>query len=379
MKLLARVRYGDVHWGPLLIALVLTACGVAFVYSACIDPASSSGWSRESTMQVMWWCLSLFACFVCAHVPPGTWRMLAIPSLIVAIFVQLFLIAAAGTPLAPRINGQANWLVLGPLRIQPSEFTKIATILTLAAIAGTHGTDVRRFTWSAMLLIIGLCPAVLLAKEDLGSAITFLPMLLGLLIFAGASLTLIASLVVCGLGTIFIGVMQLDRDGYMWKRIQAWLDPESYALSQGFQSLRALRSIGSGQFSGKGYGVGDQNLLGWVPEKHTDMIFAVIGEETGFVGSSMVVIGFLAFGLIGLWAAMSCRDRFGRFFIGAFTCLVMGQAAVNLAVVLGLMPVTGVTLPFFSYGGSSLLGLYIGLGICLACTTAKQHGFTVRK
>ena len=143
--------------------------------------------------------------------------------------------------------------------------------------------------------------------------------------------------------------------------------------SEGFQTLRSLRSIGSGQWVGKGYGVGDQNLLGWLPEKHTDMIFAVIGEELGFLGSVMVPVLFLLFGFAGLFAAVRCPAPYGRLVITGFTCLVIGQASVNLLVVMGLMPVTGITLPFYSYGGSSLLGTYAGLGLVAAASVARTR------
>jgi cell division protein FtsW (lipid II flippase) len=201
-------------------------------------------------------------------------------------------------------------------------------------------------------------------------------MLGGMLILAGASLRLISVGALLGIAGAVIGAMFLPRTGpkaYLWKRVQAYLDPESLSLHEGFQSIRALRSIGSGEFLGKGYGLGDQNQLGWLPEKHTDMIFAVLAEETGFLGSVLVVLGFLAFCWTGLWAANRARGDFARLVLGGFVCLICGQAAVNLAVVLKLMPVTGVTLPFFSYGGSSLLGCWLGLGVAVACSQARAQ------
>jgi rod shape determining protein RodA len=313
------------------------------------------------------------------HVPAKTWQGLAFAGYGICLLVQLAMMVLAGTPLVPHINGQANWLAIGPLRLQPSEFTKIAVLLAAARLVTLPTANLRHPSWLlGTLALIGL-PTVIIAKEDLGTALTFLPLTIGILILGGVALRVLTGLMVGGIGVIALGIAAMPKEGpkaYQWKRIQAWLEPDRFALTEGFQSIRALRSVGSGQFTGKGYGVGDQNLLGWVPEKHTDMIFAVVGEETGFVGSVGVVLCFLAFGLVGLWAAMSSRDRFGRVVIGGFTALVLGQATINLAVVLGLMPVTGVTLPFFSYGGSSLLGLYLGLGICLSCTTAKTHHFS---
>lgn len=382
MQLIGAVAYRDVHWGPLIMALLLTGMGLAMVISATMDPSVAGGWGREATMQMLWWGLSLLVCLLCLHIPPGTWNALALPIALAALGLQLFVLVAAGSAIVPYINGQANWIVLGPLRLQPGEFMKVATLLAIAKVASESQADLTKPSWLTAVILVWLAPIVLLAKEDLGTALPMIPMLLGVLILAGASLRLIAGLSIAGLITAALGVVAILTSGtqsYMARRIWAWLKPEDYVLAEAFQSLRALRSIGSGQWFGKGYGLGDQNLLGWVPEKHTDMIFSVVGEELGFIGSVIILFVFLAFGMVTLLAAMAARDRFGRLVIGGFACLIMGQTAINLAVVLGLMPVTGVTLPFFSYGGSSLLATYIGIGICLSCTTAKTHHFSKRQ
>ena len=230
------------------------------------------------------------------------------------------------------------------------------------------GVQAERLIVVFVALALAGVPSILLAKEDLGSALTFLPMVLGMLVLAGMRFWHIGILFIGFVGVLAAGVAMLPKEGpksYQWRRIQAWLNPDQYALTEAFQTIRSLRSIGSGQWSGKGYAQGDQNLLGWLPEKHTDMIYAVIGEEVGFVGSAVVLLLYLCFGWAGLYAAAVTRDRFARNLIVGFTCLVMGQTAINLAVVLGLMPVTGITLPFISYGGSSLLALFIGVGLCL--------------
>ena len=171
----------------------------------------------------------------------------------------------------------------------------------------------------------------------------------------------------------------LPRSGpksYQYKRIQAWLNPDDYALTEGYQTARSMRSIGSGQLVGKGYLEGDQNRLGWLPEKHTDLIFAVVGEEVGFLGSTLVLALFLAFAWVGLHTAAICRDPCGRALIIGFVCLIIGQCSINLAVAMGMMPVTGITLPFFSYGGSSLLACHLGLGICLSAALAPRREST---
>jgi len=168
---------------------------------------------------------------------------------------------------------------------------------------------------------------------------------------------------------IGIGVANLPKEGpkaYQYMRIQAWLHPEAHALTEGYQTLRSTRSIGSGRFTGKGWAQGDHNRLGWLPEKDTDMIFAVVGEEWGFLGTATAMVLFLGFSWSCLYAAALARDPFGRLFGVGFVCLVIGSMAINIAVATGLMPVTGIALPFFSYGGSHLLCTYLGLGILLS-------------
>ncbi|TVR13925.1 MAG: hypothetical protein EA401_05595 [Planctomycetota bacterium] len=381
MQLLTAVRYREVHWGLLVMSLILTSIGIAFVFSACIDPSSASGWSREATMQTVWLGISLIACGMCLHVPPSAWYHLTLPIACMALALQMVVIVAGGTSLVPVINGRTSWIVLGPLRLQPDEFVKIATILAVARVAGDATANLRQWRWIIAVCLVWMVPTAPILSNNLGNALPLIPMLVGVLLLAGARLRVVAGLCAAGMVTLFLAVLALPQEGprsYMYRRIQAWLNPEDYVLAEAFQTLRSIRSVGSGQWFGKGYGMGDQNLLGSVPEKHTDMIFSVVGEETGFVGSSLVILLFLTWALVGLWATMAARDRFARLFIGAFTCMIMGQVALNLAVVLGMMPVTGVTLPFFSYGGSSLLATYIGVGICLSCTTAKMHHFSKR-
>lgn len=366
-----RPRYADVSWGLLALAVIMTAFGLSAVVSATWDP--SGGWGRLGRQQLAWWLLGLLACAICMHVPLSLWRRLALPAFAGMLLVKLFMVLAAGTPVVPLINGEHNWIVLGPLRIQPSEFYKLAVLLTIASLLSDRRLDVRRFDHCLLILAIGVIPMLMLAAEDFGSSLTFGPMIVGSLIFAGMSLRHLLALSSAAAAGGLAMVASLPRSGYQWRRIQAWLDPESFALSEGYQTIRALRSVGSGQWTGKGYGLGDQNVLGWLPENHTDMIFAVIAEELGFLGAVLVPLLFLAFGLTGMAAAARCRDPFGAGVLAGFICLIMGQTTINLLVVLGLMPVTGVPLPFFSYGGSSLLATWSALGICLSASAAKQQ------
>ena len=397
MALIQRISYAEVPWGWLALTVALTTMGAAFVISACYDPGAAFGLGEEARKQLTWWMVSLIACFTAMHVPFANWRQWAVPLFLGGMALELFMLVAAGTVIVPVIKGQANWLVLGPLRVQPVEFIKLATLLGCARLITNPDFQVTRLLHLAGGIGLAAAPSVLFARSDLGSALTFPPMIFGMLLAMGMRLMHFAvitiSCLILGFSSFKILTMEaaegsrvrqiqeslLPRTGaksYQYKRIQAWLNPDDYALTEGYQTSRSMRSIGSGQLVGKGYLEGDQNRLGWLPEKHTDLIFAVVGEEVGFLGSTLVLALFLAFAWVGLHTAAMCRDPCGRALIIGFVCLIIGQCSINLAVAMGMMPVTGITLPFFSYGGSSLLACHLGLGICLSAALAPRREST---
>jgi cell division protein FtsW (lipid II flippase) len=337
------------------------------------------------------------ACLVALHVPFATWRTIAVPLFLAALGLELFMLVAAGTSVVPIIKGQANWLVLGPLRLQPVEFIKLATLLVCARLVSSPDFQPARILHLAGALALAAVPSAMLVRSDLGSSLTFPPMILGMLLAMGMrmlhAVVIAFTCFVLIVGSVTLATVDapegssirkvqetvLPRTGpksYQYKRIMAWLNPDDYALTEGYQTARSVRSIGSGQFFGKGYLEGDQNRLGWLPEKHTDLIFAVVGEEVGFLGSALVLALLLAFAWVGLHTAATCRDPCGRALIVGYVCLIVGQSSINLAVAMGMMPVTGVTLPFFSYGGSSLLACHLGLGISLSAAIAPRREST---
>jgi rod shape determining protein RodA len=360
-------------WGFLLCATLLTACGVTMVISATASE-SNPGLANEARAQVQWWLIACATGVAAWRVPFSWWKELAIPGYCAALLVILGMTALAGTALVPPIKGQCNWIVLGPVRVQPVEFVKLAALLATARLMTAPGFDARNFGHVILALVVAGLPALLLAKEDLGSALTFVPLAFGILLVAGLRLRHLALLASGTLLVASLGVMALPKEGpksYQYKRIQAWLHPDDYALTEGYQTARSVSAIGSGQVLGKGWGQGDQNRLGMIPEKHTDLIFAVTGEEMGFAGGLAVLALFATFAWTGLANASSARDTAGRYVIVGYVSLVVGQAGINLAVATGLMPVTGVTLPFFSYGGSSLLGMWLGLGFAMSAAVER--------
>jgi cell division protein FtsW len=186
-------------------------------------------------------------------------------------------------------------------------------------------------------------------------------MLLAILLVAGVPLRLLTAVSILAAGA---GLVAIWAEPYRRARVFSFLDPWSDAENSGFQIIQALIGIGSGGWTGVGLGEGPQKAL-YLPEAHTDMIFAVVGEELGLLGSVAVIGAFAAFGYAGFRIALRCRDPFGKLLAAGLTSLVCGQAAINLAAVLGIAPLTGIPLPFVSYGGSSLVVLLAAVGILL--------------
>ena len=358
-----------------LAAAALTCAGIALVASATADPANGILFGAAAKAQVLWWAVSVAVSLVAARIPFAWWKELAVPGYIASLLVILAMGVLAGSSLMPPIKGQCNWIVLGPFRIQPVEFIKLATLMATALLISSPGFEARRLGHVCLGLVVAALPAAMLAREDLGSALTFPPMAFGMLMAAGMRGRDFTLLMVGGLAVITLGISRLPQEGakaYQYRRIQAWLHPEAYALTEGYQTARSVSAIGSGQYVGKGWSQGDQNRLGLIPEKHTDLISAVAGEEFGLIGMFVLCAGYVTFAWLGLGLAGTARDPCGRLIIVGFVCLLGGQAAINLSVATGLLPVTGITLPFLSYGGSSLLATWLGLGIARSAGRATQ-------
>ena len=303
-------------WMLIIVAFLLNLIGVAFVYSASLEV----GWQPErvAVMQVVWLCLSLITAAMVSLIKIEFWRNIAPAAYAAIFFIQAGMVILAGTGLVPTIKGAHNWIALGSIRIQPSEFYKIATLLMVAWLVALR-LDARNPKHALLIAGVGMVPAILIAKEDLGSALTFGPMVFGMLIAAGMSLRLIAGLGAVGTAGVLSVIPLLPREGYQARRLAAWLRPEEYALTEGFQTMRALRSIGSGQWKGKGFAAGEQNQLGWLPEQHTDMIFAVIGEETGLLGCTAVLVLCVLLVAAGLIQAGRTPNPFARMILVGFT------------------------------------------------------------
>ena len=276
--------------------------------------------------------------------------------------LAVVLLVAVLTRAGHAAGGAARWISLGPIHVQPAEYTKLALVLWLAYSLAKKGEQVRGFSVGFVphvivcVILIGLC----MKQPDFGSAIVVAVLTFSLLLVAGARIGYI------GLST-FIGLVggyfALRHKVYRWNRRMAWMDLEHHRGDTGYQAYQSLIAIGSGEKTGMGLGHGYQTL--YLPEAHTDFIGAVVGEEFGFVGLAVLVILYVTLFVRGLRAAFRAPDDYGTFIAYGISVLFAFQAAFNLSVILAIAPTKGLTLPFVSFGGSSLIVCCAAAGIVL--------------
>jgi cell division protein FtsW len=278
------------------------------------------------------------------------------------LLVVSFAACAAVLVVAPPINGAQRWFVFGPVSVQPAELAKLAVCVWACAVLSRRPAPK---TLGELMKPVGLvvCAfgALIVVEPDLGTTITLFLMVGGILIVSGIPVRLLVLATTLAAGG---GLLAIWMEPYRRERVFSFLDPWKDAQGAGFQNVQAIIGMGSGGITGEGLGQGIQKV-NFLPEAHTDMIFAVVGEELGFVGSALLIAAFALFAWAGFNVALRCRDPFGKRLAAGVTTLVCGQAAVNLAAVLGMAPLTGIPLPFVSYGGSSLLVLLSAVGVLL--------------
>ena len=259
-------------------------------------------------------------------------------------------------------GGAARWISIGPVHIQPAEVTKLALVLWLAYSLAKKGEQVRGFSVGFVphLIVAGVLVALCMKQPDFGSAIVVGFLTLSLLFVAGARIGYIFFAFIAAAG---LGAAALRMKEYRWNRLMAWMDLEHHRSDTGYQAYQSLIAIGSGEKSGLGLGHGYQTL--YLPEAHTDFIGAIVGEELGFVGMFVLVSLYVALFVRGLRAAFRAPDDYGTFIAYGISALFAFQAIFNMSVILAIAPTKGLTLPFVSFGGSSLLVCCAAAGILL--------------
>ncbi len=276
--------------------------------------------------------------------------------------LAVVLLVAVLTRAGHAAGGAARWISIGPVHVQPAEYTKLALVLWLAYSLAKKGEQVRGFSVGFVphvivsVILIALC----MKQPDFGSAIVVAVLTFSLLLVAGARIGYIG---LSGLIAIVGGYFALRHKEYRWNRLMAWMDLEHHRGDTGYQAYQSLIAIGSGEKSGMGLGHGYQTL--YLPEAHTDFIGAVVGEEFGFVGLAVLVALYATLFIRGLRAAFRAPDDYGTFIAYGISVLFAFQATFNLSVILAIAPTKGLTLPFVSFGGSSLMVCCAAAGILL--------------
>ena len=365
-----RGAVGDSGW-MLLGAVVAMLCvtGLMMVLSASSVEAlrSYGGAWVFFERQAVWVLVGALALVGAAAVDYRRWSRLVVP-LVAASFVLLVLVLVPGIGITA--GGSTRWLGRGWLRVQPSELAKLAVLLFGADLLARRTDRVRewRMVLRPIALTSGLLAMLVLAQPDMGTAMLMVLIVLVLLFVGGVPLLSMGSV---GLVTA-LGALGLAKiEGYRWVRVLSFRDPFGDPSNTGYQVAQSLVALGTGHVGGVGLGA-SRAKWGFLPNAHTDFIFAIVGEELGLIGTVLVVARFVTVAALGVRAALRAPDRFGALLAGGVTAWVCGQAVVNMGAVIGLLPVTGVPLPFVSFGGSSLVVTMAATGILL--NIARHQG-----
>ncbi len=345
-----------------VVVAALVALGVVMVLSASAAASISetdSVWSLFRR-QLMWTGVGAVALLVTMRVDYHWWRMLALPGIGLS-FILLVAVLLPG--LGTTVNGATRWIGYGPLSLQPSEPVKLAVILFVADILARPSRRMSD-THSTMrpVMVVACAIAVLLmGQPHLGAALIVGTIVVAMLFLAGAPMLPLSGIATLGGG--LAGILVLTSS---WRRdrLLAFLDPWSDPTGVGFQPLQSLHAITAGGLSGVGLGA-SRAKWGFLPYAHTDFIFAIVAEELGLLGAGVVVLGFVAIAGAGYVSALRAPDRFGMLLAVGITTWIIAQAVLNMGAVMALLPVTGVTLPFLSFGGSSQVVTMAAAGILL--------------
>ena len=348
-----------------LVTLGLVAFGLVMVYSASSARAllSADAPSYYLKRQAIYAVMGLVALVILSRFDFHRLRHATQPLLAVT-FVLLVAVLAIGTA----VNGARRWIPIGFMNFQPSELAKLVLALWTAALLARRPAPRTLGELAKPIgVVVGLACALILIEPDLGTAIAIAIMVSAILVVSGTRLRLLAS--AAGIATSVV-LLAIWLEPYRRERIFSFLDPWHDPQGAGFQSVQSMIALGSGGFFGVGLGESVQKIY-YLPEASTDMIFAIVGEELGLIGAMGVIAAFAVFAYAGFNIALHCRDPFGKRLAAGITALICGQAAVNVSAVMGIAPLTGIPLPFVSYGGSSLVVGLAAVGIHL--NIASNH------
>ncbi len=348
------------NWGFFLLILMLAAIGVLTIYSA-VAGGSASPEQGLYIRQLIWYGAGFGIMMVTLFIDYRhleTWAYLIYIGCILLLVAVIFVGREAG--------GSQRWLRLGFISIQPSEPIKVAVAILLArCYAKTLSREGLNFYQLFKPMILVALPFLLIVKQpDLGTGMMVLLIAGSMTLFVKIEKKTLMAIILIGAAGAFLSWFTVLKS-YQKRRILTFLDPDRDPLGAGYHIIQSKIAIGSGMISGKGIFQGTQNTLSFLPEQHTDFIFAVWAEEWGFIGSFFLVFLFMLLIIWGLNIAYACKEPFGTILAVGLTTIIFWQVIINISMVIGLMPVVGMPLPFISYGGSSVITVMICAGILL--------------
>lgn len=355
----------------LAIILMLVAIGIVMVFSASYVKAFK--WYGDSfyffIRQAIYSIISIIILFITMKIDYHFWRKFAIPILLLSIF---FLIILFFPGFSRHIRGASRWLSIGPFSFQPSEVAKIALIIYIAdCLTRKKAKDISSFVWGILpvFIVTVFIFLLILSQPDFSTAIVIMVCSFIMLFIGGSQITQLFALIVL---LIPPGLLLALGKDYRRVRLLSFLDPWQDPLNSGFHIIQSLLALGSGGLTGVGIAESRQKFF-YLPDQHTDFIFSIIGEELGFIGAFIIIILFIVFLWRGFLISLRAKDVFGLLLAAGITSMITFQALVNISVVTKLIPTTGISLPFISYGGSSLIVNMFCCGILLNISKSTEE------
>lgn len=364
-----RKKLGSIDFILFSTIMLLVSIGVVMVYSA----SSYSSFFNTALNDSMYYLKR-----------QGLWAALGVIGMVIAIKIDYHIYKKFTLPLMgvtvlllcvvfvfPAVNGAKRWIPLGFASIQPSEIAKYVVVLYMAKSLASKGEKVKSFMYGILpyMMISGFFAGMVFLEKNLSIAVVIMGVTLVILFVAGAKIRHMAGIV----GVVLAGgVAGIIFEPYRMARFTIFLDPWKDARGDGYQLIQSLLALGSGGIWGAGLGQSRQKCY-YIPEPHTDFIFSIIGEELGLIGCTVIIILFVLFVWRGIVTASKAKDTFGTLLATGITSIIAIQAIINIAVVTGSMPVTGVPLPFISYGGSSLIFNLFAMGVLLNISRQKSN------
>ena len=355
-----------------LLLLVCSLCGIGLVmvlsasaYTSLVDYGSV--WTIF-IRQVLWMALGVIALYATARWRYDRWRRVRI---LLLVGTLLLLTAVLVPGIGVSAGGSARWLGFGELRIQPSELMKLALAVFGADLLARRADRVHETGAVVMplLVVLGIAGILVLKQPDMGTALVLCCIALSLLYAGGVPLRPVLKVLV---GVALLGLILGLAEPYRRARLLSFVNPFAHAQGSGYQVVQSLVGLGSGRLWGLGL-AGGREKWGLLPNAHTDFIFSVIGEQAGLIGALIVLGLFGALAWYGLRAAHRAPDRFGALLAVAATCWITSQAVINIGAVIGLLPVTGIPLPFISFGGSSLVITMMAAGVLINVASHEKE------